>query len=64
MKKRENISEMTVDQLKEMNGGGFAYDLGRILRFIGLSGGGHPGALAYAVTDWQVNAMISEDAND
>jgi hypothetical protein len=64
MKKKENISEMTVDQLKEMNGGGFAYDLGRILRFIGLSGGGHPGALAYAVTDWEVNAMISEDAND
>jgi len=63
MKKRENISEMTVDQLKEMNGGGFAYDVGRILRFIGLSGG-HPVATAYAITDWQINAMISEDANN
>jgi hypothetical protein len=64
MKNRESFSELTVEQLREMNGGGFAYDVGRILRFIGLSGGGHPGALAYAVTDWEVNAMISEDAND
>ncbi len=64
MKNRENISEMTVEQLREMNGGGFAYDVGRILRFIGLSGGGHPGALAYAVVDWEVNAMINEDANN
>ena len=64
MKNRETISEMSVEQLREINGGGFAYDVGRILRFIGLSGGGHPGALAYAVTDWQVNAMINEKAND
>ena len=64
MKNRETISEMSVEQLRELNGGGFAYDVGRILRFIGLSGGGHPGALAYAVTDWQVNAMINEMAND
>ena len=64
MKNRANLKEMTRDQLLDMNGGGFAYDVGRILRFIGLSGGGHPGAMAYAVTDWEVNAMISEDAND
>ena len=64
MKNRENLKEMTRDQLLDMNGGGFAYDVGRILRFIGLSGGGHPGALAYAVADWEINAMISEDAND
>ena len=64
MKNKETMSEMSVEQLRELNGGGFAYDVGRILRFIGLSGGGHPGALAYAVTDWQVNAMINEDAND
>ena len=64
MKNRENLKEMTRDQLLDMNGGGFAYDVGRILRFIGLSGGGHPVALAYAVTDWEINAMISEDAND
>lgn len=64
MKNRETMSEMSVEQLRELNGGGFAYDVGRILRFIGLSGGGHPGALAYAVTDWQVNAMLNEMAND
>ena len=64
MKNRENFKEMTPEQLLDTNGGGFAYDVGRILRFIGLSGGGHPGALAYAVTDWQVNAMIDEMAND
>ena len=64
MKNRETMSKMSVEQLRELNGGGFAYDVGRILRFIGLSGGGHPGALAYAVTDWQVNAMLNEMAND
>ncbi len=64
MKNRENFSEMTVEQLREKNGGGFAYDIGRLLRLIGLSGAGHPGSLAYAVTDWQINAMINEDAND
>ena len=64
MKNRENLNEMTVEQLKEKNGGGFAYDVGRILRFIGLSGAGHPVGMAYAIADWEVNAMISEDAND
>ena len=64
MKNRTNLKEMTRDQLMDMNGGGFAFDVGRILRFIGLSGGGSPIGIAYALTDWEVNAMIDEIAND
>ena len=64
MKNREIISEMTVEQLMEMNGGSFAYDVGRILRFIGLSGGGHPVGMACAVAEWQALAMVNEDPNN
>ena len=62
MKNRENLNEMTIEQLMEMNGGGFAYDVGRILRFIGISGGTTIG-ITYAITDWQINALINEDAS-
>ena len=64
MKNRENLKEMTRDQLLDMNGGGFAYDVGRILRFIGLSGGGSPIGIANALTDWEVNAMLNEIDNN
>ena len=61
MKNRETISEMSVEQLREMNGGGFAYDVGRILRFIGQSGSGNPGAIAYAIAEWQAIAMLNDN---
>jgi hypothetical protein len=64
MKNRENFKEMTPEQLLDTNGGGFAYDVGRVLRFIGLSGGGSPIGIANALIDWEVNAMLNEIAND
>lgn len=51
-------------QLLELNGGGFAYDVGRVIRFIGISianGGGTPalGTTALGVEmarmDWEIN---------
>jgi hypothetical protein len=64
MKNKETLKEMNTVQLREINGGGFAFDVGRVLRFFALSGGGSPQGLAYALTDWQVNAMINEDVNN
>ncbi len=59
MEKREQLSPLTAEQLKEFNGGGFAYDVGRVLRFIGLCGGNGSGAW-YALTDWDINKAINE----
>jgi len=63
MKNVENFSHMNSVQLMEINGGGLAYDLGRIIRFLGLSAGGHPIGTSIAVADWQINAMINEAEN-
>ncbi|MEN8202274.1 MAG: hypothetical protein ABFS28_06740 [Bacteroidota bacterium] len=63
MKNVQNFSPLTSDQLMEVNGGGFAYDLGRIIRFIGLSGGGSPIGVTNAILDWQINALINEAEN-
>jgi len=63
MKNAENFSLLTAEQLIEVNGGGFAYDVGRILRFIGLSGGGSGFGVTTAILDWQINAAINESEN-
>ncbi len=36
MKNIENLSTMSVEQLMEVNGGGFAYDLARAIRTFGM----------------------------
>jgi hypothetical protein len=56
--KIENFTPMGTTQLMETNGGGFAYDVGRVLRFISLMG---PNAAitAMAISEWQVNATIN-----
>ena len=60
MKNTENFSTMDAEQLHDVNGGGFAYDVGRVIRFIGLSvGGQNPYALNYAIADWHLNALIN-----
>jgi len=46
-------------QLVQTSGGGFAYDLGRIIRFIGISGGGSVIGTTMAVTDWIINDAIN-----
>lgn len=50
---------MEREQLAEVNGGGFAYDLGRVIRFISFAINPVPGT-AYAIVDWEVNALNNE----
>ena len=57
-KQTSHFQELETVELQEINGGAFAFDVGRVLRFIGLSAGSIVGT-AYAVTDWQVNEMIN-----
>ena len=59
MKKTQVSSTMDVKQLQETNGGGIAYDIGRLLRFIGLAAPGGAN-LVYAVTDWEVTTELNE----
>ena len=62
MKDVESFSLMSTEQLMEINGGGFAYDLGRFIRYLALGGG----VAAYA--DWvyndAVNYAVQEASND
>jgi len=62
MKTTEAFSTINAEHLREINGGGFAYDIGRIIRFIGLSGGS--GMYAHhAVIDWIINDAANDAAN-
>ncbi len=38
----ENFTPIGSNELMETNGGGFAFDIGRVLRFIGLYAGEAP----------------------
>lgn len=60
--KLENFTDIGPRELMETSGGGFAYDIGRVIRFIGLYGG-NPMALPWAVTDWQINAALNDLEN-
>ena len=58
MKNTTLFSTMDAEQLREVNGGGFAFDLGRVIRFIGLTGGG--ANTTYAIIDWIINDAANE----
>ena len=62
MKNRENLLEMTTEQLMEMSGGGFAYDVGRFLRYIAL--GGTTANPRNAYVDFVVNEIVNDIVND
>lgn len=54
--KIENFTSLGSQELLETNGGGFAFDAGRVIRFISLMG--YKGIFTpYAIADWQINAM-------
>lgn len=53
---------MTAEQLMEVNGGGFAYDLGRFLRIVAL-GGGIPAYVDYIYND-AVNTAVQAAENE
>lgn len=52
---------LDADRLMEINGGGFAYDAGRVLRFLFfVQTYGYP----YADADWYANQLLNEEANN
>jgi len=54
--KTAHFKNLELHQLAEINGGGFAYDVGRLLRFISIVGiGQNPILNAKAIGDWIVN---------
>ncbi|MDX2431672.1 MAG: hypothetical protein QNK35_12115 [Bacteroides sp.] len=55
----ENFTSLGDNELMETNGGGFAHDMGRLIRFIGLALPLDAPSLAYAISDWQINEMIN-----
>lgn len=55
------FSTMDAEQLREVNGGSFAYDLGRFIRLFIKSGGGATFTDAYM--DYVTNDIINEAIN-
>jgi hypothetical protein len=53
MKDAENFSLLSSEQLLEINGGGFAYDVGRFIRYLALGGG------VAAFADWVYNDAVN-----
>ncbi len=64
-KETEYFESMDSVRLMEINGGGFAYDVGRVIRFFIVSGGC---ATVYGTTagmaDWIAMDVINETANN
>jgi hypothetical protein len=54
---------MEQSEMVAINGGGFAYDLGRILRFIYISAGTGPGT-AMALNDWIINDAANQQPSN
>lgn len=57
--KIECFTPMSAEQLLETNGGGFAFDIGRIIRFIGVAFPGDVVSTIEAINDWHINQMIN-----
>lgn len=59
-----NSTSLSEQELESILGGGdaasFVYDLGRVIRFIGLSGGGT--YAGYAVVDWMGTSLANQVA--
>ena len=51
----ENFASLGAQELLETNGGGFAHDVGRVIRFIGLMGANGINT-PMAVADWIINS--------
>ena len=53
----ESFTSLPTQQLMDTNGGGFAHDVGRVLRFLSIALPGDAISMANAITDWQINAV-------
>lgn len=58
------FSTMDAGQMRQVNGGGFAYDVGRVLRFISIAGLNNGPLTALALADWDVNKALNEMENN
>jgi hypothetical protein len=56
---KEPFETLNESQLILTNGGGFAYDVGRVLRFLGISAGTAVGT-AMACADWYMNDVVND----
>jgi hypothetical protein len=62
MKKSDNLSppfrDLSTEEIITVCGGtSFAYDVGRVLRFLGIAAGGMHGP-AFAVADWVCTSLL------
>ncbi len=58
----KNFSLMNAEELRNSNGGGFAYDVGRFLRYIALGGTTSYPLNAYA--DFVYNEIVNDIVNE
>lgn len=54
MKQFQHLQELSGKELTSLNGGGFAYDFGYALRFLGIAASGAGGG-GMALTDYFLN---------
>jgi hypothetical protein len=59
MMETQNFSTLREEQLTDCLGGGFAYDVGRVIRFIVKGGGSSPTGTMLALADWIANDVIN-----
>ncbi len=61
----EKFQSLDKVRMMEMNGGGFAYDVGRVIRFLGVSAFCvTPFSTAAGIADWIMVDAINEAAYD
>ncbi|MFH0756275.1 MAG: hypothetical protein V2B15_03200 [Bacteroidota bacterium] len=64
-KETEYFESIGSDRLMEINGGGFAYDVGRVIRFLGVSAFcATPLSTANGIADWIIMDAINDAANN
>jgi hypothetical protein len=55
-----NLSDLSHEEcMRAFGGSSFAYDVGRVLRFLGIAAGGVNGP-AFAVADWISTSFLEE----
>jgi len=59
--KTEQFTTIGYSEAIEINGGGFAFDAGRVIRFLYISafGSSYIGT-TMAVIDWEINTLIND----
>jgi hypothetical protein len=60
-----DFTELNPEECMALSGGGFAYDVGRIIRWLALGGASAtPYGVASATADWIVNDTANEAAQE